>query len=59
MIIILLTVKKSTQTHEDYAVLQNKSAINSLEKLFVQCHKRTFSPTVLPCFFQQLHFITA
>jgi hypothetical protein len=54
MIIILFTVKKFTQTHEDYAVLRNKSAINSLGKLFVQCHKQTCSPTVSPCFFQHI-----
>ena len=59
MIIILLTVKKSTQIREDDAMLRNKSAINSLETLSVQCHMQTFSPTVLPCFFQQIQFIMA
>jgi len=59
MIIILLTVKKSTQIHEVDAVLRNKSVINSLGKLSVQCHMQTFSPTVSLCFFQQTHFTMA
>jgi hypothetical protein len=41
MIIMLLTVKKSTQIDEDDAVLRNKRAINSLEKLSVKCHTQT------------------
>jgi hypothetical protein len=59
MIIMLLTVKKSTQIHEDDVVLRNKSAINSLETLSVQCYMQNFSPTVLHCFFQQIQFIMA
>jgi len=46
MIIILLAVKTSTQIQEDDAVLRNKSAINSLEKLSVHCHMLTFFPAV-------------
>jgi len=59
MIIILLTVKESAQIHEDDAVLRNKSAINSLETLSVQCHMQPCSPSVLPCFFRQIQFIMA
>jgi len=56
MIIILLTAKKSTQIREDNAVLRNKSAVNSLKTLSVQCHMQNVSYTVSPCFCQQTQF---